>query len=352
MRLVHQGKLFKEKPMALYCGIDLHSNNLFLVVLDDQDRVQVARKLPLALETVLGVLEPYRGELAGVAVESTFNWYWLVDGLMEAGYRVKLVNTSAVQQYEGKKFTDDRHDARWLAHLMRLDLLPTGYIYPKAERPLRDLTRQRGRLVQQRTANLLSVQNTIARETGEMIKGNALKKLCDDEIAERLTTPELVLQVDARRQVLAVLDEQILRIEKLLQAHAVLQPQFRILRSIQGIGLTLGLTIMYETGEIGRFTRVAHYASYCRCVPAERRSNQRKKAQGNRKNGNPYLSWAFSEAAHFARRFQPQARRYYDRKLARRGQRVAERALAHKLCRAAYFMLRDQVPYDAGLLFR
>jgi len=128
--------------------------------------------------------------------------------------------------------------------------------------------------------------------------------------------------------------------------------EFRILRSIKGIGLTLGLTIMYETDNIGRFTRVGRYASYCRCVPTERRSNQRKKGEGNRKNGNPYLSWAFSEAAHFARRFQPQAKTFYDRKLARRGRLIAERALAHKLCRAAYFMLRDQVPYEPGLLFR
>lgn len=338
--------------MALYCGIDLHSDNLFLVVLDEQDRVQVQRKLPVALETVLGVLEPHRGKLAGVAVESTFNWYWLVDGLMEAGYRVDLVNTWAAKQYDGLKFTDDRHDARWLAHLMRLDILPTGYIYPKEARPLRDLTRQRGRLVQQRTANLLSVQNTIARETGEMIKGNALKKLTDEEIAERLPTPELLLQVDARRRILAVLEEQIQRIEKVVQAQGVLRPEFRILRTIKGIGLTLGLTIMYETGDIGRFAGVGQYASYCRCVPAERRSNQRKKGEGNRKNGNPYLSWAFSEAAHFARRFQPQAKRFYDRKLARRGRLIAERALAHKLCRAVYFMLRDQIPYEPGLLFR
>ena len=338
--------------MALYCGIDLHSDNLFLVILDELDRVLVQRKLPIALETVLGVLEPHRGELAGVAVESTFNWYWLVDGLMEAGYRVDLVNTWAAKQYDGLKFTDDRHDARWLAHLMRLGILPTGYIYPKSHRPLRDLTRQRGRLVRQRTANLLSVQNTIARETGEMIKGNALKKFTDEEIAERLPSPELLLQVDARRRVLAVLDEQIQRIEKVVQAQGVLRPEFRILRSIKGIGLTLGLTIMYETGEIGRFTGVGRYASYCRCVPAVRRSNQRKKGEGNRKNGNPYLSWAFSEAAHFARRFQPQAKKFYDRKLARRGRLIAERALAHKLCRAAYFMLRDQVPYEPGLLFR
>ena len=125
-----------------------------------------------------------------------------------------------------------------------------------------------------------------------------------------------------------------------------------MLRSVKGIGQALGLTIMYETGDIRRFPAVGNYASYCRCVKSARLSNKRKKGEGNRKNGNPYLSWAFSEAAHFARRFQAKARKFYERKLAQRGRIVAERALAHKLCRAVYFMLRDQVPYDENLLFR
>lgn len=338
--------------MAVYCGIDLHSNNQVVVVLDEKDRVVVERRLPNELPAVLGVLEPHRLQLAGVAVESTFNWYWLVDGLMDAGYEVSLVNTCAVKQYDGLKFTDDRHDARWLAHLMRLNILPTGYIYPKEDRPVRDLLRQRGRLVQQRTANLLSIQNVLARDTGEMVKGNALKRVTAEQVAEWLVTPELVLAVDSRLQVIAVLNEQIGRIEAAVRARGELRPEYRVLRSLKGIGEVLGLTIMYETGDIHRFPEVGDYASYCRCVKSDRLSNKRKKGEGNRKNGNPYLSWAYSEAAHFARRFQPKAKKFHERKLAERGRLVADRALAHKLCRAVYFMLRDQVPYDENLLFR
>lgn len=107
-----------------------------------------------------------------------------------------------------------------------------------------------------------------------------------------------------------------------------------------------------DTGEISRFRSVGHYASYGRLVPTERRSNERKKGEGNRKNGNPYLSWAFSEAAEFARRFQPEARRFFERKRARTNELVAYRALAHKLARACYFILRDRVAYDPTLLFR
>jgi hypothetical protein len=64
--------------------------------------------------------------------ESTFNWYWLVDGLMDLGYRVHLANPAAIQQYSGLKYTDDDSDALWLAEMLRLGILREGYIYPKA----------------------------------------------------------------------------------------------------------------------------------------------------------------------------------------------------------------------------
>ena len=145
---------------------------------------------------------------------------------------------------------------------------------------------------------------------------------------------------------------QIKRLEKAILARAKFRSNFRVLKTIPGVGEALGLTIMYETGDISRFPKAGNYVSYCRCVRSERLSNGRSKGQGNRKNGNPYLSWAFSEAATFARRFQPQASRFYDRKRNKTNHMVAIRALAAKLARASYFMLRDQVAYDPALLFR
>lgn len=338
--------------MSRYCGIDLHATNSYVVVIDEEDEPIFSRRLPNDLLRIVEALEPHREELEGIAVESTCNWYWLVDALVEADYRVHLVHTSAVPQYEGLKFSDDRHDARWLAHLLRLGLLPTGYIYPKEERAVRDLLRKRCRLVQQRTANLLSIQNLVARTTSQHIRGNALKRLSLEQLADSISDPDILLAIDSTLVVVAALDEQIQRVSKVARARGRLKPEFRVLRSIPGVGETLGLTIMYETGSIDRFPAVGNFASYCRCVRSQRTSNARRKGAGNRKNGNPYLSWAFTEAAHFARRFQPQARRFYDRKLAKTHPVVALRALAHKLARASYFMLRDQTLYDPALLFR
>ena len=337
--------------MSLYCGMDLHSTNTYTVLIDEQDQCVFDKRLPNRLDVILRDIKPFREQIVAVAVESTFNWYWLVDGLMDAGYRAQLVNTNAVQQYDGLKFTDDRHDARWIAHLMRLGILPTGYIYPKQERPVRDLLRKRSKLVRHRTANLLSVQNLFARNTGELLKGNDLKQLTLEQIRQRVAQPHLVLAMEATLAVIGTLDEQILRLEKEVRKQAKLKPSFRVLKTIPGVGQTLALTIMYETGEIERFPTVGDYVSYCRCVQSRRHTNRKKKGQGNRRNGNPYLSWAFSEAASFARRFQPLARRFYDRKCARKGPAVAFRALAHKLARASYFMLRDQSAYVPKRLF-
>jgi transposase len=125
--------------MKLYSAADLHSNNHFLTIIDEQDKRILEKRLPNDLTTTLKTLEPYRSHITGVAVESTFNWYWLVDGLMEADYSVMLVNTSKVRQYKGLKHTDDRYDAFWLAQQMRLGILPTDYIYPKEQRAVRDL---------------------------------------------------------------------------------------------------------------------------------------------------------------------------------------------------------------------
>jgi hypothetical protein len=121
--------------MSLYGGIDLHANNSVVVLLNNQDQVIYQKRLPNHLPAILEPFHLYHGEIEGVVVESTYNWYWLVDGLMEAGYRVHLANPAAIQQYNGLKYTDDHLDARWLAHLLRLGVLLEGYIYPPSTLP-------------------------------------------------------------------------------------------------------------------------------------------------------------------------------------------------------------------------
>jgi transposase len=338
--------------MRLYVAIDLHSNNSVMVVLDEHDGVVYERRLPNDLPLILGALAPHRQDVQAVAVESTFNWYWLVDGLMEAGYTVKLVNTAAVKTYEGLKYTGDEHDARHLAHLLRLGILPTGYIYPKQERGVRDLLRKRAQLVRCRTAQLLSIQNLVSRNRGQGISSDEIREL-DESAISRLCqgNAERTLAIQSNRAVLRCLDEQIQRLEQTVLAQAKMKPAFEKLLTVDGIGKILGMTIMYEVGTIERFGKVGQFASYARCVDSRRMSNGKKKGEGNRKNGNKYLAWAFVEAAHHAVRCRELIRRFAQRKKAKRNGIVATKAVAHKLARACYHVLKNQEPFDLQRAF-
>jgi transposase len=357
--LVSQKPLLSERnlntevtQMGLYCGIDLHSNNNFLGIYDEQDRRVFTQRLNNQLEQVLGKLEPYRSEIVGIVVESTYNWYWLVDGLMDNGYKVVLANPAGNEQYSGLKYTDDKYDTQWLAQLFRLGILATGYIYPKEDRSIRDLLRKRIRLVQHRTSHIVSVLNIVSRHTGRNLKWRMLEEAGGEQLEELIGADMRVMAPRASLEVIAVLNQQISTLERAALSQAKLRNEFKLLKTIHGIGSILALTIMYETGDISRFPKVGDYCSYARCVTSKRMSNQKKKGKNNTKNGNRYLAWAFVEAANFAARFYDGPKRFAQRKAAKSNHTLAMKALAHKLARAGYYVMRDQVEFQAELLFR
>lgn len=334
-----------------FCGIDLHSNNSVVVVTDDTDKVLLSRRCPNDLSKLLALLAPHRDELAGVVVESTYNWYWLVDGLMAEGYDVRLANTVAMKRYDGLKHSDDETDAAHLAHLLRLGILPTGYIHPPAERALRDLARKRIQLVRDRTRHVLAVENILARSTGARLSATVIKRLAAEEVDALELTPDVVLAVQANLAVIATLNLEIGKLEARLLESVALRPDYARLLSIPGIGKVLATVIMLETGDISRFAQVGNFASYARCVDSARISNGRKKGEGNTKNGNAYLVWAFVEAANFARRYSDEAKRFFERKKAKTNGVVATKALAHKLARASYHVLKTGQPFDVTRCF-
>jgi transposase len=338
---------------ALYAGSDLHGNNNLLGIVDGQGKKIFKKRLPNEPQLVLDVLKPYQEEIVGIVVESTYNWYWLVDTLMEEGYKVHLANPSAIQQYSGLKHADDKHDAFWLAEMLRLGILPEGYIYPKQERPLRDLLRKRGHLVRLRTSLIISLQNILSRNLGRKVNANDVKCLREDRITPLLEMSEdLALAGRVSKEAIDELTHQIHKIEQWVQKRIVLKEEYRYLLTLHGVGKILSLTIMLETGPISRFPTVGDYVSYCRKVPSQWTSNGKWKGSGNTKNGNKYLAWAYSEASDYARRFYPEPRSYYQRKMQKTNAAVAHSALSHKLARAAYYVMRDQVPFRPEKLFR
>jgi len=316
------------------------------------DKVLLMKRLPNNLSTILTTLEPFRRRLATVVVESTYNWYWLVDGLMEADYPVKLANPAAIDQYDGLKQANDLTDASFLAHLARLNILPTGYIYPKEERPVRDLLRRRTLLVRQRTAIKLSLQNMFTRQAALNLNWRGIRRLSVKERSEALNDQDYLLFVTKEQlELIDQLEAHIKQFEKKVLGRAELKSEYEHLLTIPGVGMILGLTIMLETGEIDRFAHVGNYTSYCRCVRANKISNGKSKGKNNSKNGNAHLAWAFVEVVHHATRSCPKAKQFYDRKRSKRNGALATKALAAKWSKAAYYVMKRQEAFDLKRVF-
>lgn len=337
--------------MPLYCGIDLHSNNSMVSLIDENDRLISEKRLDNDIETITRHLQPYQSELIGVVVESTYNWYWLVDGLMAQDYPVHLANTLAIQQYNGIKYTNDATDARYLAHLLRLNILPTGYIYPKATRHIRDVLRRRLLLVKQRTAQHLSLQSMIGRHTGKRLTSHQVKRLTHDDLRLHFDSQASLFGAQHAIELRQTLNSQIDAIEQFVQSAWPYPEQYDLLTTTPGIGKILGMTILLETGPIERFASVGCYSSYARCVPSNKISNGKSKGKGNTKNGNRYLAMAFVEAAHYAAIWDPLIKRYYQRKCKKVPVMVAKKSVANKLTRACYHMLKNNTAFDVKRAF-
>jgi transposase len=318
----------------------------------DQDGCRVKhQKLACELKAVEEFLRPYKRRLQSLAVESTYNWYWLVDGLRALGYPVVLANPAKIDQYSGIKHADDKNDAYFLAELQRLKILPTGYIYDPQLRPVRDLLRRRVSLVEQRTALLLSFKSLYTRTTGQDLSLSRVKGMAAAEAKALYDHPANQLIATVQQEHIAGLAASIGQIERLVLASARKLPYYARLNTLPGVGRILGMTITLEVGAIGRFATAGHFASYCRAVDSRRTSNAKNKGQNNRKCGNKYLAWAFVEAANFAKRYDAASRRWFDRKAAKTSTVLATKALACKLAKAAWHVMAEEVDYDGERVF-
>lgn len=249
----------------------------------------------------------------------------------------------------GLKRTDDRYDAYFLAHLMRLDILPTGYICPVELRGLRDLSRKRMSLVQNRTQQILSIKTQYQRNTGRSLSTNELK-LKDFQLPV-VGDNNVQMAMQANFYIMKALKQQIKQLEKCILEQAQPMDHFELIKSVDGIGVILTWVILLETGDITRFRGPGNYASYCRCVDSRRESNGKRKGENNRKNGNKFLAWAYIEAANHMIRHNEKAQRFYQRKKAKTNQVVALKALSCKIAKGCYHVMAKGVPFDEEKLF-
>jgi transposase len=198
---------------------------------------------------------------------------------------------------------------------------------------------------------VLSFKSLYARMTGQAMSLSRLKGMAAKAARELYEHPADQMIATVQHEHIAALNGSVAKIEKLVLARARTLPWYEHLDSLPGVGRILGMTIALEVGEIGRFAGPGQFASYCRAVAAERTSNEKNKGRNNRKCGNPYLGWAFVEAANFAKRYDERSRRWFDRKAARTCTVLATKALACKLAKAAWHVMSGNVPYDGDRVF-
>ena len=191
----------------------------------------------------------------------------------------------------------------------------------------------------------------ISRHKGIRITCWDALKLKKENIETLFDSPDLVLMASSNIVAIQCMTRIINKIEKEVKSKVKKRNEYKDLQTVPGIGEILALTITLETGEINRFPKVGNYTSYCRCVASKRMSNDKKKGVGNRKNGNRYLSWAYIEAANFARRYSIKANKYYQRKFSKSNKILATKALASKISKACYYIMRDQVPFQEDKIF-
>jgi transposase len=345
---------FYNQPHRFYCGVDLHARTLSLCVLDAAGQTVLARTVAASPDAFLQAVAPFRDGLA-VACECMFAWYWLADLCQEEGIPFVLGHALYMKAIHGGKAKTDKLDAHKIAVLLRGGMLPQAYAYPKGMRETRDLLRRRTFLVRRRAEALVHLTNTNSQYNLPPFP----KKLAYAANRAALDLPARFADPSARRNVeldLALVeayDAQIGAVELYLTRTAkVDDPQaYHRLLSVPGVGKILALILLYEIHDVGRFPEAGQFLSYARLVRCAHESAGKKQGTGGNKIGNAHLKWAFSEAACLFLRESDQAKRWLARRERKHGKARALGALAARLGRAVYHLLRKQEVFDGTRFF-
>jgi len=336
----------------LYASIDLHSTNSYCGIVDENDNWIKHKRLRNRLEDIEGFFNPYKKEITAVGIESTYNGYWLIDGLMEAGYVMKLGNPSKMGDYSSLKDQNDKTDTKWLAKMLRLGIFPESYIYPKKERPVRDLLRKRMLFMSAKMKILNSIDNQFQTWLNTKIGQKKLLELTTEELRQLFQQKDLCLSARASIEIIKTIDQQIDMIGEAVYKQVEETAVLRRIKMLPGIGKILGITILFETGPLTRFKGGKNYLSYCRLVESKKISNGKKKGSGNSKCGNKILRWAYAEAAVHALKYE-KINKYYHRLKQKKNAPKAMAIVASKIARVTYKTMADEnFVYESEKLFQ
>jgi transposase len=345
---------FYNQPHRFYCGVDLHARTLSLCVLDAAGNTVLATTIPAGPDAFLRAVAPFRDGLA-VACECMFAWYWLADLCHDQDIPFVLGHALYMKAIHGGKAKTDKIDAHKIAVLLRGGMLPQAYVYPKGMRETRDLLRRRTFLVRRRAEALVHLSNTNSQYNLPPFpkKLTYAANRAELDIPQRFADPSVRKNVEVDLALIDAYDARIGELELYLARTAkVDDPQaFHRLRSVPGIGKILALILLYEIHDSTRFPAVGQFLSYARLVRCAHESAGKKQGTGGNKIGNAHLKWAFSEAACLFLRDSDQAKKWLARREKKHGKARALGALAARLGRTVYHLLRKQEVFDRQRFF-
>jgi transposase len=339
---------FAQIQSEYYCGIDLHARNMYVCVMNQEGKIFLHQYLPNDVQQLQQALTPYQGKVV-IGVESTYNWYWLADVCTELNIPFYLGHALSMRAVHGGKKKNDQLDSQTITHLMRTNLLPMAYAYPKEMRATRDLLRRRQHFVRWRAELYTHLQQLFTQYGRFDLERNDVRRKADRaQLPERFDDPDLALSAQSDLATIHHLDQLIAKLESqiLQQAQVHDRKALNLLQTIPGVGETLSLSILYEMHTLERFPTVQQFSSYCRLVRLERSSNGKNTGGGNRKIGNAYLKNAFMEIINVAQRSSAPIKKHYE-KLQRKHSPLKARAIiAHKFAVAVYHMLKHGQGFD------
>jgi len=338
---------FYTKQHKFYCGIDLHAKKMYVCVLDSAGEIVLHRNINTEREIFLAVIEPFREDVV-VAVECMFTWYWIADLCAKEALPFVLGHALYMKAIHGGKAKNDKIDSHKIAVLLKGGMIPQAYTYPQKMRATRDLLRRRNHLMRKRAELYAHIQNTRSQYNLADSFGRIAKPQNREGVAERFEDPAVQNMIATDFAVITAYDPIIAKMERdiISMANHHDPVAYALLKSIPGIGKILGLVILYEIETIKRFPSVQDFVSYCRLVKSIKESNGKRYGSSGKKIGNAHLKWAFSEAAVLFLKGNEPGKRYLNRLTAKHGKGKALSILAHKLGRAAYFMLKNKEPFD------
>jgi transposase len=338
---------FYTKQHKFYCGIDLHAKKMYVCVLDSAGEIVLHRNINTEREIFLAVIEPFRENVV-VAVECMFTWYWIADLCAKEAIPFVLGHALYMKAIHGGKAKNDKIDSHKIAVLLKGGMIPMAYTYPAKMRATRDLLRRRNHLMRKRAELYAHIQNTRSQYNLADSFGRIAKPQNREGVAERFEDPAVQNMIATDFAVITAYDPIIAKMERdiISMANHHDPVAYALLKSIPGIGRILGLVILYEIETIKRFPSVQDFVSYCRLVKSIKESNGKRYGSSGKKIGNAHLKWAFSEAAVLFLKGNEPAKRYLNKLTAKHGKGKALSILAHRLGRAAYFMLKNKEPFD------